>query len=454
MTAPLWYRDRSARWALLIGLFLRLQAMVWFQQGGCLRDECTYLKLARQFADGQGMNPSQRGWLWAPGYPFVASLSDRVFGFAEGIAPVQTLGFLVALVLAYGLAARTQLDAGKPNRAQAAGRWAIWLLALSPTLVFFSGRFWSETVYTTLLIGALAGLDWTRRGHWARALVPGALVGACVLFRGVATYMLPIFCLGLLWGRWREGRAWIGASTLIVAAVLVVAPYSAHASKKFGGQVISDRTLGQMMWLGNNDYPPITFDWGSGLVSATRFNAVTAQGRDHCDLELTPTDWDDCETQRGKDWIAENPTEFATRIPLRLAQLFNPNSFLTRHVRLKHWTMHPAVSEPLLLSVVVWSYLAVLGGTVGAFARGRGWYLVVTLMIVGYHVAAVGLLAGLTRYRVPLDALWLIWAASALADPKATLQALEGWRLWALSALTLLLVPLLTWFLVPGFVGR
>ena len=30
-------------------------------------------------------------------------------------------------------------------------------------------------------------------------------------------------------------------------------PYSTYASKKFGSFMISDRTLGQMMWLGNND---------------------------------------------------------------------------------------------------------------------------------------------------------------------------------------------------------
>ena len=95
----------------------------------------------------------------------------------------------------------------------------------------------------------------------------GILLGGCVLFRGVATYMLPIFMGALLWGRLRQRAAWKQAAILCVATMLTVAPYSFYASSKFGTFMVSDRTLGQMMWLGNNDFKPVTFDWGNGQLS-------------------------------------------------------------------------------------------------------------------------------------------------------------------------------------------
>ena len=45
-----------------------------------------------------------------------------------------------------------------------------------------------------------------------------------------------------------------------------MAPYSIYISKKMDAMVISDRTLGQMMWLGNNTFDPITFDYGNGQL--------------------------------------------------------------------------------------------------------------------------------------------------------------------------------------------
>ena len=51
-----------------------------------------------------------------------------------------------------------------------AARWAAALVALSPTLIFFSVRLWSESLYLTVLLGAL----------WALTTPPDALGGLTV----------------------------------------------------------------------------------------------------------------------------------------------------------------------------------------------------------------------------------------------------------------------------------
>jgi hypothetical protein len=103
--------------------------------------------------------------------------------------------------------------------------------------------------------------------------------------------------------------------------------------------------------------------------------------------------------------------------------------------------------------VVVLSFVVMLGGTIGLFARGRGWFAVTGVLIVGYHVAAIACLAGLSRYRVPLEPLWMVYAAGALAEPRATWAALREDRPRAVGALVVggLLLALMLWFLPTGW---
>ena len=159
------------------------------------------------------------------------------------------------------------------------------------------------------------------------AIYTGLLVGVCVLFRGVATYMLPIFCVSLLWRRLTEWTAWKQVVAVGVGAVMMVAPYSTYATKKFDSFMVSDRTLGQMMWLGNNDFEPIAFDWGNGPLSNFAFERHTSIGREPCGKRREPVERDKCQTKAGVEWIQSNPVEFVKRVPLRIAQMFNPHSF-------------------------------------------------------------------------------------------------------------------------------
>lgn len=442
--------DRALRWALLVGAWLRLWPLARWPSMACVRDECTYLALAERLLEGQGITPAARGWLWAPGYPALLAAHGAVFGSMPLIRVTQVLLSLLTVVLAYALTRRLVGEDGPGRRA---ARWAAWLFALSPTLVFFAGRLWSETVYLTLLLGALLALGAARQAPGlGRALGSGALVGLCVLLRGVATYLLPIFALGLLWGRWRERRAWAQVAALGLGAVLTVGPYTAHATARWGALTISDHTLGQMMWLGNNSFPPVTFDHGVGLTEVDAYDAVTSQGRPHCVFTGNPAQWNACEVAAGRAWIAAHPGEFLRRVPLRLAQLFNPNSFLTRFLAQQDLQGAPT-GLGLAGATVLWSGLAVLGGTLGLLALGRGWLAVVCALVLAYHMAAIALVAGLTRYRVPLDGLWLLWAAALLARPAQAWAWLRAEPLRVAGALALLpaLLALCLRLLRPGF---
>ncbi len=437
--------DRVLVTALIVGFVLRVLPILLWIDKPCVRDECTYEEIANAILAGRGMIGTN-GWLWAPAYPTLMAVHGAVFGYPGTIQITQLVVAVASIIMLYDIAGT---EFGTP-----AARIAAWMYALSPTLVFYTGSNWSEILYSGLLLGGVLALRWARGGGADRGWAPGMLAGLCVLFRGVATYMLPIFMIALLWGRWRSREAWAGAIGCVVAAVLMVAPYSLYATHKFGGVVISDRTLGQMMWLGNNDFPPMTFDWGNGTLAKNDYNETIARGRPHCPYARNPVRQDECEVEAGKAWIRANPGEFVARMPERAAQLLTPHSFLTRHLRWGKWRGLPDfVDEALIGIVVAFSFVAMVGGTLGIGARGRSWYAVASGLIVLYHVGAITILAGLSRYRVPLEPLWMVFAAGLLADPRGAWSALRAspGRLAVTAVLTTLLLVLMFWNLPAGW---
>lgn len=424
----------------------------------CVRDECTYRALATNLLRGEGM-VGTRGWLWAPGYPAAIALAATLFGQINDVKLLQIAAALGTIVMLWRFT--------RDHFGDRAAIVASALLAANPTHIFYASSLWSEGFYTALLFGMVYTIGYARGEppgaapdpsapppSALRAIVPGLLLGGCVLFRGVATYLLPCLGVALLWGRWRSRDAWRSATAGGLAAILVVAPYSAYATSKFGGLVISDRTLGQMMWLGDNNFEPMTFDFGNGPLDDAERDRMTASGRDHCPFEADPVKQDACEVQAGLQWIRENPREFVARIPLRVSQLVNPHSLLTRNLRTGRWKGLPQwVDEVLVVAVAASTFVVLLGGTLGLFARGRGWYAVTAALIVGYHVAAIACLAGMSRYRVPLEPLWMVFAAGLLADPGAAGAALRASRprLVGATLVTGVLLALMLRFLPTGW---
>ncbi len=329
-------------------------------------------------------------------------------------------------------------------------------------LVFFTGTLWTETVYSTLLVAACWAVLWARDEgtHWGRGLLPGALLGVTVLFRGVASYMAPIFLLAMIWpaaGEWRRSlRArWRPAAAFLLAAIVTVAPYSLHASSRHGGFVVSDATLGHVAYLGNNDFDPVTFDYGIGQLTGTVYGRTLRRGRSECPGKASPVAHDRCKVDGAVAWVREHPGEFVARVPMRLAQLANPHSFLTRHVRWGLWPMPTWLKELLVAAGMLASGGIVLGGTVVAWARGRGPWLILSAGVVLYTGAVVAALYGLTRFRLPLEALWLVWLAAGLAAPRATWDGLRAsrWRTVGALGSVGLLAWLMSWYALTGYPG-
>ena len=457
-----WKRDRWLWAAIIVGIVLRVAPRALWPMDICVRDECTYMKLATRMASGEGMTASA-GWLWAPGWPVLMGMFKALTGVSGLVVILSIIVAAANSVLLYQLVHSLFADLDARLK-RTTGLVAAWMYAISLHQVFFAQRMWSEVVYTGVLLTGLLlfvrARERVKDGGLRKAMVAAAMLGACVgvmvLFRGVAQYMLPIFVVGLLWGRLRRGVVYGQAVAMVVAAVLVVAPYSVHATVKHGSFVLSDRTLGQMMWLGNNDFEPIGFDYGSGQISQRAFNRTKNKGRPKCAKRSKAMELDACQVEAGKQFIIDDPMLFVSRMPMRVAQMLTPHSLLTRHVR---WHRYPGLGwvgrEVLVLMQVIVSLVVMLVGAFGLATRARGGRGIVIAGILTYHVAAIAALAGISRYRVPLEPMLMVYAAAVFADWKGTMAALaEGplrWRL-VLAVITLAaLLPLVLWNLPAGW---
>ena len=66
-----WWRDRWLWGALAAGLILRVFPLVVWHMGECVRDECIYRSIAGKIVGGNGLTTSSKGWLPAPGIPYL-----------------------------------------------------------------------------------------------------------------------------------------------------------------------------------------------------------------------------------------------------------------------------------------------------------------------------------------------------------------------------------------------
>jgi len=452
------YNDRWLWIILGIALLWRVLPLILWWTFDCVRDECIYRSMAVHIAEGGGMRETHRGWVPAPAYPYLLALIKLLFGSTQGIKAVQVTLSLVSTGLLYALGTRV-FD-------RQTGRVAALLFAINPTIAWFTNTYWIETIYTFLLLMAVVLVFEVRERAspwWAAGL--GVTMGLAVLFRGVATYLPPIFVLALIFPgeeRWRTPSAWLERlrasarklGVYVAAWVLTIAPYSIVSSNIHGGFMLTDATTGHVLYLGNNDYQPITFDYGNGMLNEPLFTRTTNRGRPPCDRSLPAVQTSRCEVREVREWIAANPGEFLRRVPKRIAQFLNPNSFLTRHVR---WGRFPGIpwlaKEWLAGWIVVNTLLLTLAGTLAAFARGRGAFLILAGGTAVYTIAVSALMYGMTRFRIPLEALWCVYLAVLLTQPRRTWRSLVESPIRLAGALLVLpaLLALSLWYLPTGF---
>jgi len=333
------------------------------------------------------------GLFHPPLYVYFIAAARAATGSLAGAAGAQA-GFGALLAPLVGHAAALLRG---PRAGLAAGLMA----AFYPELVWYSGHFWSETLFVVLLWAALDRLLAARpAGPPAPLLAAGLLWGLATLTRETALYLLPVAAAWLAWPR--TSRAWRGAALFTAAALAVVLPWTARNYALTGG-LVPVATRGSFnLWLANTDA-----DWA----------AVYAE------YEAVP----DGEIARERHAREQAAAAIRAKLPWwpfekawrEVPAFWGVNDHLVVHVERGAYRIPLASRWGLALATVL-AYVAVMVlalPSVMPAARERGFRLLLALLAayLAMHVVAFAS----PRFRLPFVPLLFLLAASTLSF---------GWR--------------------------
>lgn len=426
----------SFDWALLVltlaAFAVRALYLLLEPKCGPTGDEPSWIALGihELGRPNKGLDPFQvKIVFYPPLYPYFIAVVYRVFGTLAAVQWIQAvLGSL--LVPAVG-------RAGQAAFGRRAGLLAAAVVVVYPDLVWFSVRFWSETLFMVFLWWAIERTIRADATRSARvALVAGLLFGLATLTRELALYLAPLAGLWLLRptdSGWRPSpQALRRVGALALGLVLLVAPWTIRNALVFKAFIPVSTMGGLNLWQGNT----LTLNHLQIYEILEEIEGPVAQDRY-------------CKKMALESILERQPTWIFEKLAAQMPQFWRAGSEIADQMiwREACGPLSPR-ARVLLEAGTIIPWLLVLPPFLVGLARVRwndsGWLLL--FLLVAYNMAHVVALAT-TRYRLPVLPVVLIVAAACVVGWRSgDLHALRGWRLGLL--VTLVVAAVLT--LAPG----
>lgn len=325
---------------------------------------------------------------------------------------------------------------------------------------------------------------------WSMALA-GALLGLGALTRSSSVYLIPVLAAWVFWWGWRRpphdanvasyarraagisedcvatpvrdrrvGPSVAAVGVLLASTCAVIAPWTIRNYRVHGGLVLIDSSGPYNLWRGNTPeayarrlqpdadssasergasrrgpaadlfYPPPFDDIpvapvgdriGSELVEQARRALRTPRPTDVQIMEFA--------TQEALREIRGDPALFARRAVLKLWDMWNPTSFILRHIRLGAYGQVPAGVERVLVWYVAAAHVMLVAlALVGAAWRINRCETWLILIIVLYYTAIHTVTFAITRFRVPLLPLLALLAGGGILGVAGWFRRARGER--------------------------
>lgn len=394
-----------------------------------IEDQISYNTLALRVLHGHGFTFAQDWWPGTPAgeptahwsylYTLALTALHAVSGerpLAARLAQAVLAGALTPLLI-FRLAQRVLPAAGSETSPPAAPLIAAGWSAVYGYLVYYAAALMTEAFYILGILWVLdsslrlAAAGRSRRAGWVEL---GAAILLTVLLRQVfllfVVILLPVLILSL-WrrdGRPGLGRAMRGGCLTALVVVAGVLPITAYNYQRFGRVVLLNTNAGYAFYWANH---PIYGDRFVGILpndGPTYGELVPDDVR-----SLNEAERDSALLARGLAFVVEDPGRYLrlslSRIPIYFMFWPAPESqTLSNIVRVGSF----GLALPLmLLGVGLWGRAA-LGGRLEPEARAGGGLL---LLFASFYSLIHLLSWSLIRYRLPVDAVLLIFAGHGLA---------------------------------------
>jgi 4-amino-4-deoxy-L-arabinose transferase-like glycosyltransferase len=399
--------SRALAVVVVLAVLVRVGAALWLGDSIAplpgTYDQVSYDTLAQRVVAGHGFSFGRLYWPLTAADAPTAFWSFLYTGYLAAVYALFGHNVLLARLL-QAVVVGVLLPIGLYRLGRAAFGERVGLLAAGLAAVYAYFVYYSATLMTEMptivavvwLLVALYGLD--RAPSPARWLGFGLLVAAAGLLRQVVLLPLPALALWLLWRR--PSRATVaGLAGAAAVALLVWAPVTLRNYRAFGRVVLLNTNAG------------FAFYWANHPVHGTDFQSILpSSGPTYQDLvppELRHLDeaaMNDALMDRGFDLVLDDPVRY-----LRLSASRAADYFLA-------WPTAGSSTVSNLARVLSFGLLLpfMLAGLAQALASGR-WREAAPLYLFVVVYSAVHLLSwALVRYRLPVDAVLLVFAGVSI----------------------------------------
>jgi hypothetical protein len=291
--------------------------------------------------------------------------------------------------------------------------------AFYPPLIYLSSVLYAEFLFAVLLsleVLCLARWQVAQRLQWL--LGAAVLLGIGALCRPVLLAFVPL-AAAYVWWRSTDKRGALRAAGLVSGAVLVILPWTIRNTTLLGHVVPISTGFGLHFWRGNNEMA-----WGDAddrhlmpLSPIWRARAIHLSGdRERQELEASARQldadlatMDEVERDRrlaaeGWRWLRRHPARFWVNTGRRLSTLYS--AFTTT------MTKNEMTNRQMELLAAGSFYPVLILGLVGVVAALR-WNMASAVLhaIIAAMTLAYLPMTACTRFRLPIDPLWIALAS-------------------------------------------
>ncbi len=400
-------------------------------------DQLSYHALAQRVLAGQGFSFGAAWWpATRAGEPTAhwSYLYTLFLAASYGLAGVTPLAPRVVQALLVGLL-HTWLTWRIGRRLF--GEPVAWVAALWSALyvyfVYYAGALMTEPFY---MVGILWTLDAALRlgapaagstpaRRWLGWLELGLALGLTILLRQIFLIFVPFLFLWLAWAtaaspvkdaveapspgsapaRWRQTLSGLALTTLVI--VLLIAPWTWRNYRAFGTLVPLNTNAGFALFWGNH---PI---YGARFVGILPADGPSYQELIPAELlALNEAELDRALLSRAVGFVVDDPLRYILLSASRTVEYFKfwPSAESSRASNVARVTSF-GVAQPFIV-YGLWAAGRLWPSASPATRRGIGLLLLFVAVYTAIHLLSWALI----RYRLPVDAVLLVFAAYGLVD--------------------------------------
>ena len=424
---------------ILLSVLLRVGVAVYLgdaieETRGGTSDQISYDALAQRVIEGHGFSFAVASWPYArPNEPtaFWSYLYTLYLAAVYALAGHHPLvARLIQAIIAGLLMPWLTYRIGERAFGRQIGLLAAAIVAIYLYLVHYAASLMTETFY---IIGILWIVDLTmrmaersritfRQQLWLGGQL-GAALAVTLLLRQVVVVFYPLLAIWLLWVAWRRSQLRDAMQPLIVAAVMtiaIIAPFIIRNYHVFGQFAMPNTNAG------------FAFFWANHPIYGTRFEATLSPAHGVSYQELIPLELRDLNEAaldrallaRGLAFVADDPSRYLllslSRIPVYFQFWPTSDSTLLSNISrvLSFGLFLPFMLYGFVLAITHLRQSSPLPlGDNGSSPSGlRPVYVMLFLLFIASYTMIHLVSWANVRYRLPVDAFLILFAAYGIAD--------------------------------------